>query len=194
MRKIIDTVIWLLHSPVFVCSGIVGISLFSLAAALTAQYAFGLLPCILCIYQRVPFVIASVLGLIGFGLSFKKPKFVPFIVMLCAVVFMANSFIAFYHTGVELHWWTSSIDGCSSPDFSAEEPVDLLSAIESTPAVYCDVIPWADPVLNLSMANYNTIMCFGLAIGCVLCFFLIRRNNKRKEYENTHGNRLAWRY
>ncbi len=43
--------------------GIFAVSATALANAYIAQYAFGQEPCVLCLYQRVPYAVAGVLGL-----------------------------------------------------------------------------------------------------------------------------------
>ena len=136
----------------------------SLAMALTAQYAFGLEPCILCLIQRYPYGIVIALGIIGFITSFKFPKGVSIMMVLIGLTFLANSVIAFYHTGVELQWWKSFLEGCAVPDMVGDMDQILADIQSRTEAVRCDEIPWADPILNLSMANYNVIFCLGLAV------------------------------
>lgn len=46
--------------------GLAAISAFALSMAFTAQYIFGLEPCILCLYQRIPYALVIALGLTGF--------------------------------------------------------------------------------------------------------------------------------
>ena len=41
-------------------------SFFSLAVALYVEYVLGFKPCILCIYQRIPYAIALLISLIAF--------------------------------------------------------------------------------------------------------------------------------
>ena len=156
---------------------IMGISGLSLAAALTAQYVFGLAPCILCIYQRIPFIVAILLAALGFGLKkLRKDNMVAPVIGLSGLVFLANSVIAFYHSGVERHWWPSFLEGCAVPDLG-NSPEDILKNIMNAPSVRCDEIPWADPILGLSMANYNVILCLGLAVVCFVSAILLMRKS-----------------
>ncbi len=151
------------------------VSVFSLASALTAELLFGLEPCILCIYQRIPFVVAIILGVTGLLLR-KNKQAAMLVIFLCSPTFLANSAIAFYHSGVERHWWRSFFEGCAVPDLSGDAQ-SLLENILSAPTARCDEIPWADPMLGLSMANYNVILCFGLFVGCLLSAFLMKRGS-----------------
>ncbi len=134
-----------------------------MTAALISQYVYGLHPCILCIYQRVPYVIVIVLGLLGFALAGKKPKVGTAFLSLISLSFFANSAIAAYHTGVERKWWASFLEGCTIPEMKGDI-TDVLAQIQAAPIARCDEIPWTDPVLGLSMANYNVMLCFALAV------------------------------
>lgn len=144
------------------------LSALSLGMAFIAQYVFGLAPCNLCIIQRWPFVIVIVLGLIGY-FSSEKPKISASLMSLIGLTFLANSVIAFYHSGVERKWWKSALEGCNVPILEGSSE-DILKQIQSiTEAVRCDEIPWADPVFGLSMANYNVAFCAGLGIIALYC-------------------------
>lgn len=134
------------------------VSLLSLAAAITAQFGFGLKPCQLCLYQRIPFSINVILGLLGAVLIAHTRSFIA----LSGLSFFANSGIALYHSGVERKWW-AGLEGCSTPDMSGSIE-DLMARIQSTDVTRCDEIPWE--MFGLSMANYNVLMCLGLGIAC----------------------------
>ncbi|HEY8191194.1 MAG TPA: disulfide bond formation protein B [Alphaproteobacteria bacterium] len=153
--------------------GIAVISALALATVLTAQYGFGLKPCELCHFQRVPYVAALFLGLLVLLLAKKgKPKVAAALVFLCALIFAAGSGLGFYHAGVEQHWWRSFLEGCKI-DFSSGG--DLLAQIEASAAVPCDRPAWVDPVIGMSMAAWNGIVSAGLAVGCMTSSILITR-------------------
>lgn len=150
--------------------GLAGVAALALGMALVAQYQFGLAPCNLCIIQRWPYGIVIGLGLIGFLLSCQYTKGVAATLGLISVTLLLNSVIAFYHSGVERKWWKSFLEGCSVPDI---DPNNILASIEAQPVVRCDEIPWADPFFGLSMANYNVVFCFGLAVVAALSAWMI---------------------
>ena len=150
----------------------------ALGMALISQYQFGLEPCILCLIQRYPYGIVIALGLIGFGFSFKCKKAVSITMGLIGITFLANSVIAFYHSGVELHWWKSFLEGCAVPEMIGDMDQILADIQNRTKAVRCDEIPLADPILNLSMANYNVVFCLGLGlIALASAKFIWKKNN-----------------
>jgi len=154
-----------------------GLSALALIAAYGAEYIFNLAPCVLCLYQRVPYAVIVFLGLFGFWLVEKKPalmRHAPAIMGGIAVSFLVNAGIAFYHTGVERHWWKSHLEGCAVPEMKGDI-TDVLAQIAATPVVRCDQIPWTDPILGLSMANYNVMFCLGLGIVALSCALVMPR-------------------
>lgn len=143
-------------------------SFVSLAAAYVAQYGFGLQPCILCLYQRVPFAVNMGLGMAcaAFGFYGKK-RAAAVAAALAGLAFLGNSALAAYHSGVERHWWKSAFESCAGLPSGADAAA-LLRSIEAAQTVPCDRIPWADPVFGLSMANANALMSLGLGLACLM--------------------------
>lgn len=154
---------------------LIAVCAFALAAALYSEVALGLEPCILCIYQRIPFALVILFGLVG--IAYRKHSFLPrAMVGLSGLALLINSGIAFYHTGVEQKWWKSAVEGCAVPNFETTEVQSILENIMSAPTASCADIPWQDPFIGLSMANYNVLMCLGLCIACALSVWLSRKS------------------
>lgn len=156
--------------------GFAVLSALALATAFVSQYAYGLQPCVLCIYQRWPYGIIIALGALGLWLGGKNPKTARLLLGLIGLTFLANAAIAFYHTGVERHWWKSFLEGCAVPNLEGNI-TDVMARIAATPAARCDEIPWTDPVLGLSMANYNVFVCLVLAALAFYAFASTRRTS-----------------
>ena len=168
MKKILST-------PHYIALFIFLISALALSGAFIAQYAFDLHPCKLCIYQRWPFVITGVIGFLIAAFS-KNLRVTAYLTFLTGLVFLANAGIALFHSGVERKYW-EGLEGCSAPDLTGSM-AEILEKIKNAPVARCDEIPWADPILHLSMANYNVIYCL---IAFALCFLAgvmtLRRSN-----------------
>jgi disulfide bond formation protein DsbB len=165
----------LFSNPIAVFMSITAISAFSLGAALFAEAILLLEPCRLCIYQRYPFGIAILIGIMGY--FFRKDIGTARILLtLCALLFATNSAVAFYHTGVEQKWWESAVEGCKvSFENSNNDVKSMLANIMSEPTSSCENIPWSDPILGLSMANYNIGWSFILALYCAVAAMRIRK-------------------
>lgn len=149
--------------PHFILMFLGGVSVAALGAALTSQYVFGMLPCELCLYQRIPYAVIILLAVMGiYATKRMGTKFGAFNIFLCGIAFLINSGIAFYHVGVEQKWWVS---GCSLGDLSRLDINDIASSIKNAPAVACDAVPWE--LFGISMAGYNVIICGALGIYAI---------------------------
>lgn len=136
-------------------------SLAALAVAYTAQYVFGLAPCVLCLYQRIPFAVAAGIATIGL-VALSSDKALVSAVVAAGIVFAIGSAIAVYHVGVEKHWWVS-VAACGGSLPSAMTVEELRARLMMPPPVPCDRIAWS--LFGLSMAAYNAIASALLAIG-----------------------------
>lgn len=141
-------------------------SVMVLGTALLSQYAGGLEPCVLCIYQRYPYGIAIALSLTAFALA-GRPEGVALSKMLvygCGVLFLAGMGIAAFHVGVEQHWWEGTA-GCGAT--RAPETIEELRAmLEAQPVVRCDEVAWS--LFGISMAGYNVLVSALLAAFCAV--------------------------
>ena len=161
--------------PYFILIILGGLSIIALAAALISQYVFGMHPCILCLYQRIPYAVVILLA--GLGIMATKimgTKYGALNIFLCGISFIINAIIAFYHVGVEQKWWASA---CSLPDLSNLNPEDLMATIKAAPAVSCGQIPFE--LFGISMAGYNVILCLGLGLYAIIAATTV---TKKKSY------------
>lgn len=152
---------------------ITGVSAAALAGAYFFQYVVGLQPCMLCLYQRAPHALEILMGLGAFMLARKgRTKQAAFIILLCSVLYFAEATIAFYHAGVEQHWWVSFLEACSNPMMS-NNPAELLSMIEKAESIRCDAVPWS--LLGISMAGYNALLSLCMFAYAMLAALMITR-------------------
>ncbi len=141
------------------------VSLVALATALIAQYGFDLQPCVLCVYQRVPYATALARGLLG--LLVTRPAGLPRLLVLGAgLTFLAGAGIAGFHVGVEQKWWAGTAS-CSTPVIDLnlsmaelQRQLDLASSFAA-----CDEVPWS--LFGISMAGYNAAISLVLAAACL---------------------------
>jgi disulfide bond formation protein DsbB len=136
-------------------------------SAISSEIFGGLAPCVLCLYQRIPYAITIALGLIGFA----APRFLVPVLLLSALAFLVGGGIAFYHVGVEQAWWqgTEACVGTQSKTASIDE---LRAQIMATPVIRCNDIQWS--LFGISMAGYNVLTSLGLAGYCLLA---LRKHN-----------------
>ncbi len=125
-----------------------GGSVIALLGAFGFQYIGDMAPCKLCIWQRWPHGVAVGAGVLAL---LMRGRLWPLVGMLGAT---ATSFIGFYHTGVERHWWQGPTS-CTSSGTSGMSSADLLEQIMAAPLVRCDEVPWE--MFTLSMATWNAL-------------------------------------
>ena len=143
---------------------ILAAGLVSLAFVLITQFSFGYEPCILCLWQRVPYGVASVVAIAALLMKpYGRRSLIP--LGLATLSFTIGAVLAIFHTGVELHWWLGT-SGCSIRPLNGTAVEDLRTQLLHTVAAHCDEISWT--FLGLSMANWNVLASLGLATFCAL--------------------------
>ncbi len=131
----------------------------SLLFAATMQYGFGVLPCYLCYWERIPY--ASVAGLSLLILLWKPYGRQTFwLLCLCSLVYLASAGLSFYHSGVEWLWWEGT-SGCAAQPIQGTSVEDIRLALLKTDEVPCDVVAWS--IFGLSLANLNVLASLALA-------------------------------
>ena len=125
-------------------------SIFAILSALFMQYVLGHAPCKLCIYQRIPYYLIILLGLI----TFFFPKIIKLTSFLIIFLLLAEFFAANYHTLSTYE--IISYSGCQS----AEIPSDINQLKE---ALMSDTL-----IVNCSNAN---LKYFGIPLSIYNSFF-----------------------
>lgn len=142
---------------------LIGVGVGGVAGALVGQHVFGLEPCVLCLWQRVPYAAVAVLG--ALALFVPGDRTPCLMVGAAAGVFLVGAAIAFYHVGVEEHWWESAVPGCDPETVSflndRMTPEELQAALAAKPPKPCDEVDWR--LFGLSLAGLNTIGSLALA-------------------------------
>jgi disulfide bond formation protein DsbB len=151
-------------------AGFVLASAVALGTALTAQYAFGLDPCVLCQYQRIPYWAAAAAALVGVLVPDGDRAGIAWTI---AALFACGGALAVYHFGVEQHWWHAATS-CAA---QAGMPMsfDAFRAGPLAPIVKpCDAVDWT--VFGLSITLYNAAASLILALAAARAATLLRKS------------------
>ncbi len=134
-------------------------SAIALAVAYISQYFFGLEPCHLCLYQRIPYAVIIILAILALPLA----RYRLWLVRLALVALVVNIGIAGYHVGVENHVF-EGLSSCSGSDVLPKDASidDLRNQLLGKQAVRCDKPAFV--FLSLSMAGWNVVY-----MALVLC-------------------------
>src|SRR5712691_376137 len=141
-----------------------------LGAALLSQYWGGLAPCELCLLQRWPWAGAIAISLVALIVG-SRPA-LPWVALALALVFALGGAIAFYHVGVEQHWFAGP-SACTASGAGATTLEDMKRQILGTAPVLCDRVQWA--LFGVSLAGWNLLASLGMAAICADVFRRTRR-------------------
>lgn len=140
-----------------------------LAAALIAQYVFGLAPCPLCVWQRWPYLAALVLGAAAWALGWRS----GWLAAGAALFFAASAGVGVFHAGVEEGLW-QGLETCTGAGTPGD--IDALrSQVLGTQPARCDQVPFA--FLGLSIAGWNVV--YGGLAAMLALTFAVRSPGRR---------------
>jgi disulfide bond formation protein DsbB len=154
------------------------LGLAAILGALGSQFIGGLVPCELCLEQRVAYywglpVLAAVLLLWN-----RLPLTVWYIgIAIAALIFAWGTYMGAYHAGVEWGFWPgpTACTGLGSTDLSFGD----LGGDEIEAVIPCDHVQFR--FLGISLAGYNALV--SLAIVALLVIAIVdqvRRGRKAK--------------
>jgi disulfide bond formation protein DsbB len=126
----------------------------AMVVALGAEHGLGFAPCALCLWERWPYRVLIVLGLVAAVLPRGPARIVLGTALLVALV---ETGLAVLHLGVEQHLWPSPLPECIAPRFTGGNLVDMLKAMPAHPAKPCDSPSYLIPALPVSMVAMNVL-------------------------------------
>ncbi len=135
-----------------------------LAAALVAQYGFGLHPCELCMLQRYPYIALVLLGVAG-AVLVKNPRGQRVVFYGCVLLLLVDAGIASYHAAVEFGW-VKGPEACSGDGGTGQTIEEIRAAILGAPLVSCSQA--MAYVFGLSLAAWNALLALFAAAVLVI--------------------------
>ncbi|UWI83038.1 disulfide bond formation protein B [Wolbachia endosymbiont of Howardula sp.] len=131
-------------------------SIISLITAYIIEYIFNILPCTLCIYQRMIYYIVLSLSILYIIKNYQV-----FIYIIYCVYFI-GVLISFYHIGIESYWF-HNIVGCTdqlADNLSIEQIRENF--FQNTYSISCNS---ANYIFNISLATWNFIYLLIILLG-----------------------------
>lgn len=136
------------------------VSLVALGTAFIAQLGFGLKPCIMCLWQRLPYALVILGSIPALFILPRAPKLTPVFLACLSLFFLSGFGLAFFHIGIEQHWWELS-GGCPIEPLGNKTPEQALAELLTTPTSSCDKIAWQ--FLGFSITVWNAALSLGMA-------------------------------
>lgn len=155
---------------------VLAVSAVVFGGALLSQYWGGLSPCELCVLQRWPWGVAIVISFVATMVG-SRPA-LPWVALLLAAVFAASTTLAFYHIGVEQHWFAGPT-ACSGAATAADTVEALKAQILRQQPVRCDEVPWS--LRGISLAGWNLLASVAMLACCLVAFQQSRGSVRKTE-------------
>lgn len=131
-----------------------------IATALASEIYGGLIPCALCLKQRVPYYLALPLLTIAFAYAPKGHLAAHGLMRTVGVIFLFGAGLGIYHAGIEYGMWAGPAT-CGGGGGLANSTEALFKALESNSMVRCDAPAWT--LFGISLAGYNSILSLIIA-------------------------------
>ncbi|MBE0532222.1 MAG: disulfide bond formation protein B [Rhodospirillales bacterium] len=140
-------------------------SLIALAGAFVLESHFGIVGCVLCVYQRVPFAVAAICAAAGIAVG-RSAALQRLALILCGIAFVVGTGLAFYQVGLQQRWWMDA-GVCTGSAPIASSAFDLRAAVLSEAGrPPCDQVDWT--LFGVSLAAWNAAVSLGLALLCTV--------------------------
>jgi disulfide bond formation protein DsbB len=140
-----------------------------LGTALLSEYWGGLAPCELCLLQRWPWAAAIVISMIVVLVGERAR--LDWVALVLALVFAVSIVFAFYHVGVEQHWFAGPT-ACTAGPGGAVTLEQMKQQILGTAPVLCDRPAWT--LFGVSLAGWNLLASL-VVNGCCVAALLHAR-------------------
>ena len=136
------------------------VSIVALASAFFIEYILGHQPCNLCIFERIPYLLAIIIIL----LNFKFNQFEKFFILLLVIVFSFGAILSLYHLGIEQGFIQESLvcDLKSGSNLLSKE--EILKQLQEK-NVSCKDVTFK--IFGLSLTSYNILisLLFSISVG-----------------------------
>ena len=143
------------------------VSLLSLSIALYIEFFLGFQPCKLCIYQRIPYLIAIFLTFLG--ISYSKNLVWLYALLL---VFFSSFLISGYHLGIEQEIF-KEFSGCTTNSINIIDKDELLKSLNLN-VKSCKNVEFK--IFGLSLATINFLLSFII----IILIIKVIKNDKNK--------------
>jgi len=148
-------------------------ALATLATVYVMQYGFGLAPCQMCLWQRWPFLLLALLGIVG---AFAWPRTMLSLALLAMLVSIG---LAGYHVGVE-QGMIPLPAGCATVGEAAS--VEELKAMLKAAPPTCDQVSFSFG--GLSLAGWNVLGSTILALFTAIVLLVGRQRAARPVHQS----------
>ena len=145
------------------------VSILALVSAFFIEYVLGHQPCNLCIFERIPYLLAIIIIL--FNLKFNQ--FEKFFILLLVIVFLFGTILSLYHLSIEQGFIQESLvcDLKSGSNLLSKE--EILKQLQEKDISCKDV---TFKIFGLSLTSYNILISLLISINAGKVYFDYDKN------------------
>ena len=145
------------------------VSILALVSAFFIEFILGHQPCNLCIFERIPYLLALIIILF----NFKFNQFEKFFILLLTIVFWFGTILSLYHLGIEQGFIQESLvcDLKSGSNLLSKE--EILKQLQEK-NVSCKDVTFK--IFGLSLTSYNILISLLISISAGKVYFDYDKN------------------
>ena len=125
-------------------------SILAIFFALYVEYYLQYKPCKLCLYQRIPYIIAIFISFVGYN-YYKNDS----ILLLVILIFILSFLISGYHYGIEKNIF-EEFSGCATNNIDIKEKTKLLKTLSENIPNSCKDVNFK--LFGISLAGINSVL------------------------------------
>ena len=145
------------------------ISFIAIVSAYFIEYILGHQPCILCVYERIPYFLAILIVLI----NYKNNKLEKHLILSLAIIFLIATILSLYHLGIEQGFIQESLLCDLEKGANIVDKDEILKQLQQK-SISCKDVTFK--IFGLSLTNYNIIISLLLTIGLTKIYFEYEKN------------------
>ena len=127
-----------------------------LISAFIIEHGFDYQPCKLCLYQRIPYIVAIFVSFVGYN-YYENDKILLLIILIFALSFLISG----YHYGIEQNIFVE-FSGCATNNLDITDKKTLLKTLSDNIPNSCKDVNFK--LFGISLAGINSVLSLLIVI------------------------------
>ena len=144
-------------------------SLLAIFFALYIEYILQFKPCKLCLFERIPYILAIII----INIKFLFKKYEKIYLLLISLIFASATLLSFYHFGIEQGFIEESMVCDLNNQNNSLNVEDILNQLKEN-TISCKDVTFR--LLGLSLATINTITSLIISVITINIFLNYEKN------------------
>tara|TARA_B100001093_G_C26759857_1_gene985156 strand:+ start:641 stop:1123 length:483 start_codon:yes stop_codon:yes gene_type:complete len=145
------------------------ISIVALTSAFFIEYILGHQPCNLCIFERIPYLLAIIIILLNYRFNFNEKYFI----LILIIIFFSSAILSLYHLGIEKGFIEESIVCDLKNGSNLLSKQEILKQLQEK-NVSCKDVTFK--IFGLSLTSYNILISLVITISATKIYLNYEKN------------------